>query len=333
MELIIPITKKLTNIKIQGKPILDHTIKFAKEKHTKINHIIFIVPETQKEIVTHIQEKYKTPHKIILQKKELGDAHAVLGAKQHIKNKDGLIIQPRFLNIYSTAQNKHKDNDGIIYSQQVDAIKPATILDMQDNLITKDEHKRKKILKYFEYASGLHEDDYEDKKVEEAVGAYYTRNLMDFFETIEKLIIHENKEQIEYQIEEVIQKQIDSGQKYITEHIKKSFNTNKKNELIEANKEIQIQLGNNKNIGKENIITGKNYADKKTKIINTIIKGGCNIEEYTQIENSIIHNCIIQEGCIIKNAIISETLLEKNSKIIGTPKMQYLREKQEYIYR
>lgn len=292
-------------IHVAGKPILLHILD--RLSGLSIDKAIFIVDKNYPEITKLVNKQYKLSPVLIQQKQPKGIAHAVLGAKNHIKNEEVLVI---FSDTIVTADNtaiKKLKADGIIWTQQVEDPREYGVVFEHNGNITKIIEKP--------------ETPVSDKAV---VGMYYFKNSDKLFESAEWLVKNNIKSHGEYQFTDAIQKMIDSGIKLKSSPVKEWYDCGTMNNLLNTNAHLLNKSWAKykplKPESKDSLIIKPVFIEKGAKITRSIIGPNVSIGSNSTIKNSIILNSILSEETDVQDAVLNKCVIGKNAKVKGTVK-------------
>ena len=272
---------------VAGKPIVQHLVEeIVSVCDEKVEEIAFIIGDFGKEVeesLCAIALKLGAIPKIYFQKKPLGTAHAILCAKNSLK--DNCVIA--FADTLFKAKFKlDKSKDGIIWVSKIDDPSSFGVvkLDINNNISAFVEKPEK-------FVSDL-----------AIIGIYYFNDGEYLQEELQYLIDNNIKEKGEYQLTNALENMLRKGKTFSPARVQEWLDCGNKIATIHTNHRVLINKGN--------------YISKKAKLENSKIIEPCYISDSANIKNSVIGPYVsVGPNTVIENSKIKNTILQGDSSI------------------
>jgi glucose-1-phosphate thymidylyltransferase len=316
MKIILPVAGKGTRLrphtfskpksllKVAGKTVLSHII----ESLMVIDNaeFIFIVDSNGDVIKNYIESKYSISASYVVQKEQLGPAHAVWLAKDLIKDGDDILIvfnDTIAVYDYSKVVSLVSDSDGVIFAQKTDTPERFGIVKVDGGYISEIVEKPK--------------DFIGDLAV---VGIYYFKDGLKFMKSCDKMVEGENIEKGEYYMNYPIHDLIDSGLRFKAGEIDEWLDCGKPETLLSSNKLLLSK--NNVNLGlvDNSVIIPPVFIPKNCSVKNSIIGPFVSLGDGCVVEHSIITDSIMDDYSKIKNEKLDNSIVGKNVCVLGSSK-------------
>ena len=285
-------------IPIANKPAMDYQIGTL--KRLGINEIIIITGYKKEELINFIKTRnYGINIRFIEQKNQLGIAHAILQAKNFIKEDFIVLLGDTIFDAdLRSVLELHKKTKAYATLSVEKAEDPSKF-----GVVVQDNGNVRKLL-----------EKPKDPPSNLVITGFYIFNPL-IFEFIKKT---KKGPKGEYEITDAIQQMLESGNQIsCLELTGKRFDVGRPEHLLRANTNFLAHIKNkNLAIGKPNI-SGKAEIGKNTRIVGRVnLIGNVSIGENCVIgPNTEIINSSIQDGCEIKNTYLSTSMIQKNSVI------------------
>ncbi|MBM01519.1 MAG: glucose-1-phosphate thymidylyltransferase [Chloroflexi bacterium] len=298
-----PVTDKICKplLPLRGKPTILYILNELEKINIKEVGIV-VSQENHDEILNFMRNEFKNNFKfhLIIQKEQLGVAHAVQSAQSFIGKDNFLLYLGDNLfefGLSQVYQEFKKNNATTIALKQVkDASRFGVAIINGGNLVMKIVEKPKNPPS--KYA---------------VTGIYCFTN--EIFKSIEKINLSQRGE---YEITDAIQSLILEGKKVYSKIIDGWWiDTGNLNDFLKANREIYTNTSSNRSNFSgsgldKTVFIGANVNIKQSKINDFSSIGSNSI-----IENSSINNSVVMEGSVLKNVNIVNCIIGPNSKIIN----------------
>ncbi|MFH1409191.1 MAG: sugar phosphate nucleotidyltransferase [Nanoarchaeota archaeon] len=311
MKIIIPLAGKGTRMRphthtrakplffIAGKPILGHILDSI--KNNKVEEIIFITGHLGKQVEEFVTNNYTFKARFIEQTELKGQAHAVLLAKDFVKE-DVLVW---FVDTISDADISKLDTiieDGVIFVKEVKDPRRFGVVVIDDQGIVKE-----LIEKPEEPVSNLVN-----------IGMYYAKDASLLFSSIEELIAQNRQTQGEFYLVDALQMMIRKGTRFKAEVVSVWEDCGKPETTLETNKYF-LQKGNTQvTETKNSVIILPVYIEKGAVVENSIIGPNVSIAGKAHISHSIIKNTIVGEGATVEKAHVHNSIIGDHATLKGT---------------
>jgi glucose-1-phosphate thymidylyltransferase len=296
-------------IPLANKPVLGYVLNQVAE--TNINQIgIIIAPETGHYVKEYVKDGTEWNFNVTyIPQQPLGLAHAVKTAKPFLGEESFIMclgdnLQGQGLITFVQKFTKEKMDALILLKPVDDPTKfGVATLDEKANII-------KLVEKPKDPTSNL-----------AIVGTYIFSNKV--FKAIDKI---KPSWRGELEITDAIQEMIKMGFNVKAETLNTWWlDTGKKDDILTANAKVLDEYTKRqiKGVAQENKIEGRVSIQKKTKVVNSTIRGPCVIGDNCTIENSFIGPYTsIGDGTKIINSSIEYSVILKNAQINGIDRLE-----------
>ncbi|MBK9730802.1 MAG: NTP transferase domain-containing protein [Chitinophagaceae bacterium] len=294
-------------IPVAGKPIVQRLVEYLAEMcEDKIEHIAFVVGDFGKEAekgLCKIAEDLGAKCSIHHQEEALGTAHAILCAKEHLK--EHVIIA--FADTLFYADFKvNEDADGVIWVQKVENPQQFGVVKLAP-----EGHITEFIEKSPVLVSNL-----------AIIGIYYFRDGENLKHELQYLLDHDIKEKGEYQLTTAMEHMKNKGLKLFPGEVAQWLDCGNKDATVDTNKQVLEHEKNKRLIDKSALIENSTiipptYIGPDVVIKNSVIGPHVSIGGKTVIENSILKNSIIQSNSRIKNRLIQNSMVGNHVSLTG----------------
>jgi len=320
MRIIIPMAGQGTRLRphtlstpkplipVAGKPIVQWLVEqIISMSNESIDEIAFIIGDFEESVKTQLLEIAAlngTQGKIYHQDEALGTAHAILCAKDSLK--DHVIIA--FADTLFKAKFKiDAQKDGIVWVNKVDDPSQFGIVKLDENGIISELVEKPEIPE-------------SDLAV---IGIYFFKNGNALKNRLQYLIDNNIRDKGEYQITTAMQNMMNDGRHLYAQNVDLWLDCGNKNAVLNTNRNLLDMYGNeaqsvsNQAKIKHSVIIPPCYIAKGVQIENSIIGPHVSIEENTKITNAIIRNSLLMKNCIIKNKLLDRSMLSEHVSISG----------------
>ena len=296
-------------IPIVGKPIVQRLVEYLSEMcDDKITHVAYVVgdfgKETEKNLVS-IAENLGATSSIHHQEDPLGTAHAILCAKDHLK--EHVIIA--FADTLFYADFKvNEDADGLIWVQKVNNPQQFGVVKIgPDGYITEFVEKSPV------FVSDL-----------AIIGIYYFRDGENLRNELQYLLDHDIKEKGEYQLTTAMEHMKNKGLKLYPGEVLQWLDCGNKDATVDTNKQVLEHHRHERLIDKSALIENSTvipptYVGADAVIRNSVVGPHVSIGDKSHIENVVITNSIVQTNSLIKNHVIQNSMIGNHVTMIGAP--------------
>ncbi|MDD2717499.1 MAG: sugar phosphate nucleotidyltransferase [Candidatus Wallbacteria bacterium] len=271
---------------VAGKPMLGHTLDKLKELRD-VSEVIFIIGHLGELIREYVRDNYNFKASYIEQTERLGLGHAIHLAREIclLNPEPVLIVLGDTLFEIKGRIEMDPQADGLIAVKSVDDPKRFGIAEVEGDLITR-----------------LVEKPEQPKSNLAIIGVYYFKNTVLLFECLDEIIRKNIRTKNEFQITDAMQLMLDKHARLKAIEIEAWYDCGKTETLLSTNRELLRQSGS------------VNHG----KVVNSVIIPPVNIDEQTEIENSVIGPYVSVTGAKIKNSVIRDSIINRDSTIENT---------------
>jgi glucose-1-phosphate thymidylyltransferase len=287
-------------IPIAGKPIVQRLVEdIAKVCQEPIEEVAFIIghfgEEVEKDLIS-IAEKVGAKGSIYYQEEALGTAHAILCAKDALKDK----VVVAFADTLFKADFKLDTNaDGTIWVQRVDDPRPFGVVKLNEqNEITDFVEKPET------FVSDL-----------AIIGIYYFRDGEYLRSELQYLLDNDVRDKGEYQLTNALENMKNKGTKFIPAVISEWLDCGNKNATVYTNQRYLEYIKDEEGLVsssaklENSVIIPPVYIGENAKITNSVVGPHVSIGNGTSVSDSVVSNSIIQENTNLKNGNIANSML------------------------
>ena len=287
-------------LNVAGKPIIGHIMD--KLIASGIDEAIVIVGYMGDMIEKWLLKHYTIKFTFVIQKEQLGLAHAIRMCKPYVTENE-----PLFIILGDT-----------IFDVDLEAVlkSPFSTLGVKEVedprrfgvAVTRDEKILKLVEKPDTHVSNL-----------AIVGLYFLKQAESLFASIDNLIDNEIKTKGEYQLTDALQLMIDAGETFTTFPVQGWYDCGKSETLLSTN-EILLKVNISKNnIYKGCIINNPVFIADSAILEDAIIGPNTTIGEQAIIINAIIKDSIIGSDARVENISLEHSIVGNNASVTGSP--------------
>ena len=282
---------------IAGKPIVQRLVEdIIRVCNENVEEIAFIIGDFGKEVeekLIQIGEKLGSKVKIYYQTEPLGTAHAILCAKESLKNNCIVAFADT---LFKADFILDKKKEGIVWVNQIQDPSSFGVVKLNDKNIITDFIEKPEV-----FVSDL-----------AIIGIYYFKDGQYLKKELQYLLDNDIKEKGEYQLTNALENMKKKGTFFYPGKVMEWLDCGNKKATIYTNSRILKGEGNliskNVNFDLTEIIPPCYVADgvtiKKSKIGPYV-----SIGKNTEVVNSVIKNSIIQEESIVSNSQLNNSMI------------------------
>jgi glucose-1-phosphate thymidylyltransferase len=296
---------------IAGKTIVGRLLQdIVRIFGDRVKNVAYVVgdfgQETEKNLRLIAQELGVKAH-IFYQKEPLGTAHAVYCASEFLNEEEVVIAFADTL--FSVSAPLTMESDGIIWVKEVE--NPSAY-----GVVTVDENN---------YINGLIEKPEISVSNLAIIGVYYLKEGKAIKTEIEGLFEKDIKTKGEFQLTDALAALQQKGFRFVPGRVQEWLDCGNKKALLEANRSILNQFGNQSHIAasatiENSLILPPCYIGQHTTVKNSIIGPYVCLGEYGLIENSILYDSILRDQVWVVNAHLNHSLIGSNTAYQGQPR-------------
>lgn len=313
MKVIIPVagvgtrlrphtnTQPKALVPVAGKAIISHIIENLIS--AGMNDFIFIVSYMGDKIESYIRTHYPSvKYEFILQTPRVGSGHAVWLAKNHVDEKDEVIIALGDT-IFDIDMKKFlEEKHSALGVKKVDDPRNFGVAEVNEKgFITK-----------------LAEKPQIPKSNLALVGLYKIKEAKQLMNSLDENIKNDKKTHGEFQLTDGIMNLIKDGVPMITFNVEDWYDCGSKENLLETNNIMLRKMTEQKTYSFEHsvIIPPVSIPDS-CKVKNSIIGPNVSIGEKTIIRDSILRDVIIGSDSEIENSILHHSIIGSDATLKG----------------
>jgi glucose-1-phosphate thymidylyltransferase len=295
MKVIIPLAGKGTRLRphthvtpkpmlrIAGKPVIDYVMDDLKQLGN-VSEVIYITGHLKEKVEDYARAKYPWPGVFIEQREQLGTAHAVALAREHVQEPVLIIFVDTIFDADFSVITTSND-DGIIWTKEVEDYQRFGVVVTDKNGYMKTIVEKPKTA--------------ESKRVN--IGLQYVKNWKLLFESID-YVMQQPSNKGEYYLTDAFQRMVDKGAKLKVEEVGGWYDAGKLDTLIETNRII---------LEKRRMARRPAGLSPDAKIIDPVY-----IEDGVTIRNSTVGpNVSIGTGSVIDGTTLTNTIVGAQTKI------------------
>lgn len=277
-------------IQVAGKPIVQRLVEDLMASYGgDVEEIVFITGafgEAVERDLLALAERLGARGYIAHQLEQLGTAHAILCADEHLK---GPVIVAFADTLFRSAFRLDTEEAGVIWVQRVE--NPAAY-----GVVTLDEQG---------YIDGFVEKPKTFVSDQAIVGIYYFRDGQNLREELQYLIDHDVRVKGEFQLTDALQNMKEKGVLFRTGIIEEWLDCGNKDALIIANQRVLTFEAEK-----------PGQIDASAQIERATIVPPCYIGPGAVIEGSVVGPfASIGAGCVVRNAVVRNSIVQHNSRL------------------
>lgn len=291
-------TKVLLNV--AGKPILGHILDPLVQ--LKPSKVIFIVSSNGEKITDFVRRNYRFKAHFVSQDKPLGLGYAVSLAKSEFNREPVLIILGDTIvepELFKKMENRF-DWLGV---KEVEDPHRFGIAEVKNGVV-----------------KGLVEKPEHPKGNLALVGLYYIKSTAVFRECLSQVLREKIMTRGEYQLTDALQLMISRGVKFRTVKVKQWYDCGKVETLLETNRKLLQKNTNSVPRFSDSLAVPPVYVAKSAEIKSSIIGPFVTVLERAVVQNSIVKDSILSEGCKVQDAVLENSLIGQNARVHGKVK-------------
>lgn len=287
-------------IPIAGKPmvqrIVEDIIKVCDEKVDEIAYVVGRFGEEAEKNLIAVAEKLGAKGTICYQDQPLGTAHAIMCAKDCLKDK---VVVAFADTLFKADFKMDSSKEGIIWVQKVEDPKPFGVVKINEAGVITDFVEKPQI-----FVSDL-----------AIIGIYYFKDGDYLKKELQYLLDNDIKEKGEYQLTNALENMKLKGTQFVPGKVTEWLDCGNKDATVHTNQRILEFVKTNEvliapGIKKENAtIIEPCFIGQNVVLKNATVGPHVSIGDNCTIENSEIKNSIIQTNTKITGAILSNSMI------------------------
>ncbi|MBN2541878.1 nucleotidyl transferase [bacterium] len=282
-------------IPVAGKPIIAHILD--KTKLLDVNEYTFVIGYMGEKIKEYIETRYNFKAKYIQQENLLGLGYALWMALSNTSlDEPALIILGDTIVDTDWEIIASKDNS-LICTVEVEDPRRFGVVEFQG-----------------EWVIDLQEKPDEPKSNKIIAGVYYITKPAVLKEALDELINSESKTRGEFQLTDALKIMLDKGEKISTYPLKYWYDCGKPETLLLSN-QMLLEVEQNVSELEGSVIVPPVFIAEGSRINHSVIGPHVSIGAKSVIQDSLIRDSIICEGCFVKKSTLEKSIIGNNVKI------------------
>ncbi|NLM16914.1 MAG: NTP transferase domain-containing protein [Candidatus Riflebacteria bacterium] len=314
MKIILPVAGKGTRlrphtfskpkslVRVAGKTVLQHVLDGLKP--LKAEEYIFIVDENGHIIEKYVEERYpELKAYYVEQKEQLGPAHAVSLASEHISEGDDLLIvfnDTLFVTDLSRIPFLCEGLDGLIYSKEVEDPKRFGVNVVKNGIITE------MVEKPDTFVSNLAQ-----------VGMYYLKDGLLFMKYLKQSIESGLRTKGEFYLPAAFELMIKDGYKFGAPEIEEWLDCGKPDTLLKTNRYLLERAPSNHKCIEGCVIIPPVSIHPRAEVSHAVIGPYVSVAEDCRISDCIIKDSVISAGAVLQNVILEDSIIGDSAELYG----------------
>ncbi len=322
MRIIIPMAGRGTRLRphtltvpkplvcVAGKPIVQRLVEDLMASYGgQVEDIVFITGEFGEAVendLLALAEKLGARGHIAHQLEQLGTAHAILCAEDHLA---GPVIVAFADTLFRSAFQLDTREDGVIWVQRVENPKAYGV-------VTLDDHG---------YIDGFVEKPQTFVSDQAIVGIYYFRDGENLRRELQFLLDNDVRVKGEYQLTDALQNMQRAGTRFRTGIIGEWLDCGNKDAVVQANQRVlEYERGASALVSasadiQDSTIVEPCYIGPGTVIRNAVVGPHASIGPNCTVRNAVVRNSIVQDHCRIENAVLDNAMLGSHVELCPKP--------------
>jgi glucose-1-phosphate thymidylyltransferase len=290
-------TKPKPLVPVAGKAVLGHVLDRIMPLQPE--ELIFITGYLGEQVEGYVRANYSLPARFLEQDRLCGQSYAVQIARPYI-DQPVLIVFVDTIFEADVGVLAGLKNDGAVYVKEVPDPARFGVAEIRDGLITRLVEKPK------EFVSNL-----------AVIGVYYIRNWRLLFDCIEYQMASTVPRNGEYFLADALQLMIGKGANLQALPVSVWEDCGTKEAILQTNRYL---LGKSAQPAPRlptcTIIPPVSIA-ASVQATHSVIGPYVSLGEHTQVDNSVLRDCIIGDGSVLGDVVLSNSLIGSDSQISG----------------
>ena len=284
-------------VNVAGKPVLGHILDKLVGLHPE--EIIFITGYLGDQIEDYVRRHYAFPARFIEQSERRGQSDAIYLAREAIDQPVLIIFVDTIFEADLPALER-LTTDGALYVKEVEDPSRFGVVQMREGLITRLVEKPK------HYVSNL-----------AVIGVYYLRNWKMLFQAIEEQMAQESPTNGEYFLADALQRMIDRGARLQVLPVSVWEDCGTPEAVLQCNRYLLAQASSQEIRLNHSIVIPPVFIAPTAEVSNSIVGPYVTIGDNTRIDNSILRDCIVNDGSFLENVVLRDSLIGSHATVRG----------------
>lgn len=283
-------------VTVAGKTLIDHVLDRVAVLDP--DRVIFITGYLGEQIEDHVRKNYEFESAFVEQTEMLGQAHAILQAKEGLSGPI-LVLFPDMIFEADLTDAQSTDADGILWVKDVD-----------------DPSRFGVVVKDGERVTRLVEKPDEPISNMAVMGIYYFRDADRLISTIERQIEDDKMTKGEYFIADAIQMMIDDGATFMTSDATVWEDAGTTESLLDTNQYL-LDRAETTTSHDGALIIQPSLINPSAKIKDSIIGPYASIGPHASVSSSIVRDSIVDAGANLENVNITRSMVGREAMLRG----------------
>jgi glucose-1-phosphate thymidylyltransferase len=290
-------TRPKPMVNVAGKPLLGHVLDRLAPLQPE--ELIFITGYLGDQIERYVSQCYPFPARYIEQTERLGQSHAVQLARPYIDQPLLIVFVDTIFEADVTGLPNLK-SDGALFVKEVEDPARFGVVQLHDGAITRLVEKPQ------EYVSNL-----------AVIGVYYLRNWKMFFECIDYQMANTAPTNGEYFLADALQLMIERGARLEALPVSVWEDCGTAEALLQTNRYLLGIAPQQESQLPSCVVVPPVNISPTARAVNSVIGPYVTLGEKTIVENSMLQDCIVNEGSSLYSVALKKSLIGSNASVHG----------------
>jgi glucose-1-phosphate thymidylyltransferase len=293
-------TKPKSLVRVAGKPILGHLID--RLRSLSMEELILVIdPDEAKEasIRQFLETTAPVPVRYVRQTELKGPAHAIFLAREHIDG-DVLIVFNDTLFDADLSQIERHQGDGLIWVREVEDPRRFGLVELKDNRIVR-----------------LVEKPEVPPSNLAMIGMYYLKDGPGLMARIDRVMREGRTVKGEFYLPDPLQLMLDEGYRIEAAPVQGWYDCGTIEALLDTNR-VLLENGHQKvSATSDSVIIPPVCIEEGAHIRRSVVGPYVSVASGAAIENSIIHDSIINAGASVQDTLLQRSLIGEHAMVKG----------------
>ncbi|MDQ3827916.1 MAG: sugar phosphate nucleotidyltransferase [Candidatus Tectomicrobia bacterium] len=293
-------TKPKSLVRVAGKPILGHLID--RLRSLSMEELILVIdPDEAKEasIREFLETTAPVPVRYVRQTELKGPAHAIFLAREHIDG-DVLIVFNDTLFDADLSQIERHQGDGLIWVREVEDPRRFGLVELKDNRIVR-----------------LVEKPEVPPSNLAMIGMYYLKDGPGLMARIDRVMREGRTVKGEFYLPDPLQLMLDEGYRIEAAPVQGWYDCGTIEALLDTNR-VLLENGHQKvSATSDSVIIPPVCIEEGAHIRRSVVGPYVSVASGAAIENSIIHDSIINAGASVQDTLLQRSLIGEHAIVKG----------------
>lgn len=293
-------TKPKSLVRVAGKPILGHLID--RLRSLSMEELILVIdPDEAKEasIREFLETTAPVPVRYVRQTELKGPAHAIFLAREHIDG-DVLIVFNDTLFDADLSQIERHQGDGLIWVREVEDPRRFGLVELKDNRIVR-----------------LVEKPEVPPSNLAMIGMYYLKDGPGLMARIDRVMREGRTVKGEFYLPDPLQLMLDEGYRIEAAPVQGWYDCGTIEALLDTNR-VLLENGHQKvSATSDSVIIPPVCIEEGAHICRSVVGPYVSVASGAAIENSIIHDSIINAGASVQDTLLQRSLIGEHAIVKG----------------